>query len=141
MPIAVDILVIDSVDGRRLASASTQYATINSLYGLEAAEAIGLRELTLGIWDCQPGLPIGPTGFELTGVQGTIKLRSTLEEVSVKVQIQSIAKLLPVYKIRTDCMSPCHIAPWPAERIMLVEQVVLAIEIHQSVRIIVPAAF
>jgi V8-like Glu-specific endopeptidase len=90
------VLVIDSLDGQHLADATTRYATANNLYGLEAAEAIGLRELTLGIWDCQPGLPIGPTGFELTGVQGTIKLRSSLEEVSLKVQIQSIAKLGPI---------------------------------------------
>ena len=67
----------------------------NDLYRIEGVDAIRLRELTLGIWDCQPGVPIGPTGFELTGVQGTIKLRSTLEEVSLKVQIQTIAKAPP----------------------------------------------
>lgn len=87
------ILVIDSADGQRRAGVKAASATTNNLYGVEGAEAIGLRELTLGVWDCQPGLPIGPTGFELTGVQGTVKLRATLEEVSLKVQIQTIAKL------------------------------------------------
>lgn len=87
------VLAIDSPNGQQLLNTTSAYDTTNDLYRIEGVEAIALRELTLGVWDCQPGLPIGPTGFELTGVQGTIKLRSTLEEVSLKVQIQSIAKL------------------------------------------------
>jgi hypothetical protein len=43
--------------------------------------------------------------------------------------------------IGADGMSPCHIAPWPAEWIVLIEHMVFAVIINHPVRVVIPAAF
>ena len=47
--------------------------------------------------------------------------------------------LFPVHKIRTGGMSPGHILPFRRIRIVLMEHMINAIRIHQSVRIVHPA--
>ena len=47
--------------------------------------------------------------------------------------------LFPVHKIRTGGMSPGHILPFCRIRIVLMEHMINAIRIHQSVRIVHPA--
>src|SRR5438128_349847 len=43
-------------------------------------------------------------------------------------------------EVGTDGVAPMHIAPVPTKRIMLIEKMILAVGIHKTVRIVVPAA-
>lgn len=51
-----------------------------------------LSELTLG-YQCSPGIPIGSTGLELTGVSGTISLRPDNTFVQLSVAVATSAKV------------------------------------------------
>ena len=48
--------------------------------------------------------------------------------------------LFPMNEVRTDGMAPVHVAPFPAVGIVLIEEVVLAIVIDETVGVIDPAA-
>ena len=52
----------------------------------------------------------------------------------------SIPDFLPVNEVAADRVSPVHVAMRPTVRVVLVEQVILAIEKDQTVWIVVPAA-
>lgn len=54
-------------------------------------ERLILERIALGIWNCpaQSGIPIGQTGFRLTGVRGTVQLNDGIERVQVEVQVKS----------------------------------------------------
>ena len=51
-----------------------------------------------------------------------------------------VSELVPVDEIATDGMTPVHVAPIPTVRIVLEEQVVLAVVEDHPVRIVVPTA-
>ena len=51
-----------------------------------------------------------------------------------------VSELVPMDEIATDSMTPVHVAPIPTVRIVLEEQVVLAVVEDHPVRIVVPTA-
>ena len=53
---------------------------------------------------------------------------------------EHVAKLLPVHQVAADGVAPVHVAPFPAVRIVLVEQVILAVVEDEAVGVVVPAA-
>lgn len=87
------ILTIQSADQVQtvVSTDNTQMLT-DGVQGVAEADGLRLRQFTLGI-RCQPGWAIGTTGFFLTGVEGSIQLGATIEQVSVKVWIESEAKV------------------------------------------------
>jgi V8-like Glu-specific endopeptidase len=62
---------------------------------VRSTDDLFLKELTVGLRDCQPGVALGPTGFFLTGVEGTITLETPtrVEKVQLTVWIESGAKI------------------------------------------------
>src|ERR1700676_3691531 len=49
--------------------------------------------------------------------------------------------MLPMHQVAANSMAPAHMTPSVAERIVLIEEVVLSLVVHQSVRIIHPILF
>ena len=56
------------------------------------------------------------------------------------VRRQGVADLLPVHQVAADGVAPVHVAPIPAVRVVLVEEMILAAVEDQPVGIVVPAA-
>lgn len=54
-----------------------------------APDGLALREFGIGLWNCNPGIPIGNSGLFITGVQGSITLRANIQNVSVRIQVQT----------------------------------------------------
>ena len=47
-------------------------------------------------------------------------------------------EMLPVYEVFADSMSPAHISPFGAVRVVLVEKVVFAIIVYHSIGVVHP---
>lgn len=82
----------NSLSPRLLASPGPQQTTLASTAAMPAAletpETLRLKRLVVGL-RCRPGWPIGTTGFNFTGVEGTIELGSGIEKIKIKVWIES----------------------------------------------------
>ena len=55
--------------------------------------------------------------------------------------VQSDRQMLPMHKIGADRVPPAHVSPLVAVRIVLIKQVVFAVKIHKSVRVVHPVHF
>ncbi len=89
------VMAISAPDGQQAALTAPQGPDIPANYLADSPDALGslqLRRLSVGVW-CQPGWALGTTGFFLTGVQGTVELRSDSTMVELKVWVESGAKL------------------------------------------------
>src|SRR5665213_1751144 len=47
-------------------------------------------------------------------------------------------ELVPMEEIATDRMSPAHMAPCVPFRVVLIEEVILAVEVNKAVRVVCP---
>ena len=54
-----------------------------------APDSLEFREATLGL-ECSKGIPIGSTGLQIVGIQGTLSLRPDMQFVKIAVQITPI---------------------------------------------------
>lgn len=58
----------------------------------EAVDGLALREVRVSM-SCDKGIPIGQSGFQLTGVNGTLSLRPDNQFVNIGVVIETVAKV------------------------------------------------
>ena len=56
-----------------------------------AADGLEINRILIGVWDCpvSAAIPIGATGFYLTGVRGTIELRGSIDSVKIDIQVRT----------------------------------------------------
>ncbi|MCX6044159.1 MAG: Ig-like domain-containing protein [Chloroflexi bacterium] len=66
-----------------------------------ATDAVGFREVAIGL-SCDKGIPIGATGFELTGVRGKLSLRPDAQYVQLGVTVDSVTKWKGLTTVRLD---------------------------------------
>ena len=78
----------------------------------------------------------------LTEAAGVLPVHhgAAAEHRSHVVGQELVSELVPMDEITTDGVAPVHVAPIPTVRIVLEEQVVLAVVEDHAVRIVVPAA-
>ena len=63
----------------------------------------------------------------------------TAENCTKRIRGNSIGTMFPIYQVFTDCMSPMHIAPFGAIRVVLVEKVIFTISIYHPIGIVHPS--
>ncbi|HNT75065.1 MAG TPA: hypothetical protein PKH77_08610, partial [Anaerolineae bacterium] len=79
--------------------------------GANAVDGIALREATLGL-HCLPGVPLGNTGFFITGVEGIITLHDRVESVSVKMWIEHGTRIGSASLVSMDPRLTLYFSPF-----------------------------
>ncbi|MBN2005830.1 MAG: hypothetical protein JXA21_20905 [Anaerolineae bacterium] len=79
--------------------------------GANAVDGIALREATLGL-HCLPGVPLGNTGFFITGVEGIITLHDRIESVSVKMWIEHGTRIGSASLVSMDPRLTLYFSPF-----------------------------
>ena len=90
------VLTIASLDTQQTLLTQATVPTVNEFSAVDNGRDLFLKGLTVGLRDCQPGVALGPTGFFLTGVEGTVILETPtrVEKVQLTVWIESGAKIV-----------------------------------------------